>query len=77
MNIDKMRHQMERIQAATVGRGSRTWLNLLTPEHRRLHEPPFPLQGWPCGECIKESGRQMGVSLAHMMEAMTREKRAG
>jgi hypothetical protein len=50
MNVAKMRHQRERIDAAEANLEHARWLARMTPEHRAKHTGPFG--GMACMTCV-------------------------
>jgi hypothetical protein len=60
MNVDRMRRALERAEAAREEQDRREWFANMTPEHRALHERPFPAV---CGFCLRETTERLQAAL--------------
>jgi hypothetical protein len=63
MNTAKMRHALDRAEAARSVQARDEWFASMTPEHRAIHERPLPVI---CGICLAESGEQMQRTLRNL-----------
>ena len=74
MNVTKMRHQLERTEAAAerreweaAERARDAWLASLPVGHRQVHE-----RGHLCGTCIQDAVNRMTEALRPHLEALGR-----